>query len=275
MKNPFPLCGAASPPSAIVAPSSLPALDVAQHALVLRPGDLRPLEGRLLERVAEDGDRPHLVLEPVDKGVVDALLHEDARRRRADLALVRHDADVRPGGGELEVGVVEDEQGGLAARLERDVLHGRRRHAHDLLARRGAAREGDLVDVRVLHQRGAGLAPAPVDDVDHARREAGLLDQPGDVEHGQRRLLRQLEHDGVAAGQRGAQLPGRHAERVVPRDDLAAHADGLLDGVGHLVRPGVDDLAEVLVRPAGIVAQDIDKFGYVLAPRDRIRLAVV
>ena len=38
---------------------------------------------------------------------------------------------------------------------------------------RGRAREGDLVHARVVDERGAGLAVAG-DDVQHARRDAGL-----------------------------------------------------------------------------------------------------
>ena len=47
----------------------------------------------------------------------------------------------------------------------------------------------------------------------------------------QRRLRIGLEHDRAAGRERGRELPGRHQERVVPRDDLRAHADRLLERV--------------------------------------------
>ena len=46
------------------------------------------------------------------------------------------------------------------------------------------------------------------------------------------RLLGRLEHDAVAGGQRRRQLPGRHQQREVPRDDLADDAERLVEVVG-------------------------------------------
>ena len=93
----------------------------------------------------------------------------------------------------------------------------------------GRAGERDLVDVRVLDQRAAGLAGAG-DDVDHARRQVGLLADLGEQQRGQRRGLGRLEHDRVAGGQRRRDLPGQHEQREVPRDDLAGHAQRLRVG---------------------------------------------
>src|SRR5205814_7760632 len=45
------------------------------------------------------------------------------------------------------------------------------------------------------------------DDVDHARRQVGLLADLGEQQRGQRRRLRRLQHHGVAAGQRRGDLP--------------------------------------------------------------------
>ena len=43
----------------------------------------------------------------------------------------------------------------------------------------------------------------------------------------ERRQLGRLEDERVAGGQRGPELPGRHVERVVPRGDAGAHAEGV------------------------------------------------
>ena len=92
-----------------------------------------------LERLAEE----------FDELVVAGVLHEHARRRRADLPCVAHDAAVRPFGGLLEVCVREDEERALPACLERDVLEIRGRGFHDAFCGRGAACEGYLVDAEV------------------------------------------------------------------------------------------------------------------------------
>ena len=88
------------------------------------------------------------------------------------------------------------------------------------------AGEGDLVDVGVGDQRLPGRAGAG-DDVDDAGRQVGLLADLGEEQRGQRRGLGRLEHDGVAAGQRGGDLPGQHQQREVPGDDLAGDAQRL------------------------------------------------
>ena len=137
----------------------------------------------------------------------------------------------------LEVGVGEDDVRRLAAELERDLLQVARRGLHDQLADLGRAGERDLST--------SGCAPAPRprlavagDDVDHARREARFLHQLAEPQRRQRRLLGRLEHDRAAGRQRRAELPRRHQQREVPRDDLADHADRLAQRVGEERRPG-------------------------------------
>ena len=118
--------------------------------------------------------------------------------------------------------------------------------AGDHLADLGRPGERDLVDVRVLDQRAAGVAGAG-DDVDDAGRQVGLLADLGEQQRGQRRRLGRLEHDGVAAGERRRDLPGQHQQREVPRDDLAGDAERL----------GVRPEARVveLVGPARVVEE--------------------
>ena len=106
--------------------------------------------------------------------------------------------------------------------------------------------------------------------VDHARRQVGLLADLGQQQRGQRRGLGRLEHAGVAGRQRRRQLPGRHQQREVPRDDLPGHAQ----------RPRIGPEARVvqLVRPARVVEEvrgrerDVDVAGLLdrLAVVDRL-----
>ena len=138
----------------------------------------------------------------------------------------------------------------------------------DLLADLGRAGERDLVDVRVPDERLAGLAGAG-DDVDDARRQVGLLADLREQQRGQRRGLGRLEHDGVAARQRGRDLPGQHQQREVPRDHLAGDARAAC-----VPKPGVLEL----VGPAGVVEEvrghqrDVDVAGLLdrLAVVDRL-----
>ena len=81
-----------------------------------------------------------------------------------------------------------------------------------------------MATLRVAHERVAGGLALAGDHVEHAGREdvGGQLGQP---QRGQRGELARLEDEGVAGGERGPELPGRHVERVVPRRDADAHAE--------------------------------------------------
>ncbi len=111
----------------------------------------------------------------------------------------------------------------------------------------------------------AGRLAQAVDDVDDARREAGLEGQLADAQGGQRRLLGGLHDDGVAAGQGRAPLPGEHQQREVPGDDLADDADRLAQRVGEEAAADGDGAALDLVGPAGVVAERVDDALHVAA----------
>jgi len=121
--------------------------------------------------------------------------------------------------------------------------------------------------------RAGGLAESG-DDVDHTRREAGLLDKLGEDEGRERCLLSGLQDDGVTRGQSRANLPGEHQQREVPGDDLAADTDGLRTGVMEHVGVDVDGLALDLVSPAAVVA-DAANDGSDITAGHSDRLAVV
>ena len=70
--------------------------------------------------------------------------------------------------------------------------------------------------------------PVPGDEVEHAGRQADVVDDLGEDEGVERGDLRRLEHHGAAGGQRGRDLGGDLVERVVPRRDGADDADRLL-----------------------------------------------
>ncbi len=81
------------------------------------------------------------------------------------------------------------------------------------------------------HEVRADRRPVGGDDVDRAGREADLGCQLGQTESRQRRLRIGLEDDGAARRERRRELPRRHQQRVVPRDDLRGDADRLLQRV--------------------------------------------
>ena len=192
-------------------------------AVELELGNLRALEGVRSERVANDV-LGRALLELLHELVVNALLHVDTRAGAAALAVVEEDTKVDPGDGVVDVGVLEDDVGGLATELESDLLEvGGGSSLEDLATDDGGASEGDLVDVHVGGEGSTGDLTETRDDVDDTGREASLLDELGGNEATKRSLLSSFQDDSVTASNGRANLPCPHEKGEVPGDDLSAN----------------------------------------------------
>ena len=213
---------------AIVRPPELePLLGPLAHqpldALELGGSDDRADVGRLVQGIADPElrhPRPQLRV----KCVRDALGRQQARPSAADLPLVEPDRVDDALDRAVDIGVLEHDEGRLAAELERQLLACSRGRLADGAADLGRAGEGDLVDALLGDERRPGRAVSG-DDVDDARRQPRLDADFGEGERGQRRIFGGLQNDRVARGERGGDLPGEHEKREVPRDDLPADAD--------------------------------------------------
>ncbi|OIQ68680.1 hypothetical protein GALL_497260 [mine drainage metagenome] len=79
----------------------------------------------------------------------------------------------------------------------------------------------------MLAHRGADLGAEAIDQVEHALRHAGFMQDFGEDQCRRRREFRGLEDHGAAGGERGRDLAGDLVQRPVPRRDHADDADGL------------------------------------------------
>lgn len=136
--------------------------------------------------------------------------------------------------GDFEVCILEHDDRGVTTELEREFLQSGGGLFHEDLAHGGGAREGDLLHPWGLAQleaesRGVGVGEH---DVEHARREAGQLDQVGQSQRRQRGLGVRLDNHGAAGSEGSAGLSGDHCAGEVPGTDDAADTDGLPDGEG-------------------------------------------
>src|SRR5690606_20289354 len=104
---------------------------------------------------------------------MDAFLHEEAGTGAADLTLVEPYGIDHAFYGRVEIGVVEDDEGRLAAELQRQALAGTGGRLADAAADFRRAGEGDLGDARMLDDLLAGR-PVAGDDVDDTFRQTGL-----------------------------------------------------------------------------------------------------
>ena len=138
----------------------------------------------------------------------------------------------------------------------------------------GGAGERDHRDVGVRDQVLTGDRPAPGDDVDDARRDAGVVGGLGEHHRGQRRHLSRLEHDRVSGGDRRQDLPRRHLQRVVPRSDRADDADRLApDDRGVVAAVLAGGPALEVAGGAGEEGGVVDRAGHVELGRQPDRLA--
>lgn len=243
--------------------SILTVLDILHDAVELELGDLGTLEGVGGEGVTE------LVLggtlaEARDKLVVNALLDQQPRTGAAALAVVEEDTEVGPRDGVVNIGIFEDNVGGLATQLEGNLLEvALGSGLEDGTADGGGTGEGDLVNVHVAGDGSTSDTTETGDNVDHTRGEASLLDELAGVQTGKRGLLSGLEDDGVTGGDGGGDLPSPHEEGEVPGDNLTADTNGLVAGVGEGLGVGVNGLTVDLVGPAGVVTDAAQGVGQV------------
>ena len=150
----------------------------------------------------------------------------------------------------VEVGIVQQDVGRLAAQFLVDALDRVGRGLRDEDAGAGRAREGHHVDVRMACDGLADSRAVAVDEVEDAGRHAGLVEDLREDESGERRDFAGLEHHGAAGRQSGADLAADLVQGPVPGRDQADDADGLAGDQGR-----VDRLIEL------IGLQDLDGAG--------------
>lgn len=196
--------------------------------------DQRPEVGARGEGIA-DPDARHEGGGLLDERVVEGPLHVRARGGRAVLPGV----DERTGDGSVdggvEIRVVEDHEGCLAAQLQVEALDGGGRDLGNALADGGGPREGRHGHVRVTDEMLAGDLPRAGDDVDDTVWDAGLGGGLREHQRGERGQLGGLQDDRVARGDRREDLPGGHLEGIVPGRDGADDADGFTAYVRRVV----------------------------------------
>jgi hypothetical protein len=128
-------------------------LDLGQAGAV----DQRALRHALLQPVA-DLEPGHGGGEFLRKGLAHAFLHQEAVGADAGLAGVAILGGHGPGHRGIEVGVVEDDEGRIAAEFQRHLLDGRRALGHQQPADFGRAGEGQLQHLRIRGQFAADRA---------------------------------------------------------------------------------------------------------------------
>ena len=98
-----------------------------------------------------------------------------------------------------------------------------------MLTRRGSARETDLAHSRISNQILSDNASRTGYDIQHARRQAGLIEYVDHFDVRKRRRTCGLHHDGVSCNQRRTNLVAEKRDRKIPGHDRSAYTDRFLD----------------------------------------------
>ncbi len=118
-------------------------------------------------------------------------------------------------------------------------------------------------------------SPRPATTFTTPGGKAGFVEQLTESQQRARRLLRRLQHDGVARGERGAELGDGDRERRVPRDDETDDSDRLADREVEAGRPDLHRVAADLVGGTGEVEEHLGARGQVEERRLHDDAAVV
>src|SRR5579864_359868 len=136
----------------------------------------------------------------------------------------------------VEIRIFENDVRRLAAELERYLLEIPSCSMHDQFAYFGRTGKGDLVDIGMCCQSRSGSFAVARNNIDDSVWEARFRDQFAETQSREWRLLSWLKDYRASRCECGAEFPGCHQEREIPRNNLSNNADWLTQGIGEILR---------------------------------------
>ena len=174
--------------------------------------------------------------DPPDEIVVDAVLDQQAAGRGTSLAVEAIDHEYGGIQRALQIRVVENHNGILAAEFEMQTLQGSRPLSHDQAAGARFTDKRHGLDGLVFGQGDAGPLADAVDSAENTRGQAGFVARLGQQRGRQGAPFSGLVHNRTTRRQRRRDLPGRQHEGRVPGRDGAHRPDGLAHRIVHVLR---------------------------------------
>ena len=192
----------------------------------------RPHLGICVKPVA-DPDRLGAGREAFGERVGEPLLHEKARRRHADLPGIAELVGHHQVHGEVEIGILGDDDRRMPAELHGRALHMRAGERCKLLADRSRSGEANLADDRMRDEVFRDLSRNTIDEIDDAGRDAGVGKGLDEGCRRSRRFLRRLDDDRAAGGERCREFAHHLVDRKIPWREGGDRSDWLLQGNLH------------------------------------------
>ena len=193
------------------------------------------------------------------KGVGNAVVHQKAGGRDADLARVAELGRTGRLQGQRDVGVFGQDDRGVAAQFHGHALHVLARQGGQLLAHGGGAGEGDLADQRVRDQVVRDLGGRAVDQTDDARRHACIVEGADQLSGCSRRFFGRFDDDGAACGQGGRHLAHRLVDGEVPGCEGGHRPHRLLEHL--LLHVDVAWRHDAAIHAAALFGEPLDDVG--------------
>ncbi len=155
------------------------------------------------------------------------LCHIDSIDTDADLAHIGEGALAAGGSGSFQICILADDEGRLAAQLQRDPLDMGCGVSHYPASGICLSGECNLAGDRVFHELRSDLASRAMHCVRRACWQARVTDRTHELRGCERSLARRFGHECAACCQSRADLPGQKIHREVPGRDERGDAYGL------------------------------------------------
>src|SRR5215813_883753 len=174
--------------------------------------------------------------QPVGKLAVQAFLNDNAAGRRAALSRGAKSPPEHAVNGQVEVGILQNNDGVLAAHLQRARLKAARRCLTNHASNFAGAGKGNGPNVGAFYDRRSRFRSEACYHIHNAFGQPGIHQGLDQVKSGEWRVFSRLDNTGIAANQSGKQLPGRNGHGEVPWADHPADPMWCADGHGKFVR---------------------------------------
>ena len=175
-----------------------------------------------------------------NEAVGNRLVKDDPLGRHADLTLVHKGAECGGLHRLVDVGIVQNDQRRLAAKLQQAALQVARRLLSDLATDTRRAGEIDPPHGGMLDQRmndPLGLGRCVKNDIQNTGGKPRLLQDLADEAMGARAEFRTFQQNRIPAGQRHGNRPNTQDDRCIPRRDAETNAHRLPIGQRERSRP--------------------------------------
>ncbi len=182
----------------------------------------------LVETVA-DLHLGRLLAEALEKLLVDGALYVDAVCCNAGLAVVSELGNQGAVDRLLDIGIFEDDDRRMPAELEGELRDGPCGLLEELLSHFGGAGEGDLAEIRVVHELTDDLARRAGNELEDALWNTDLVETLRECHVTERGLRCRAEDHGAARGEGGGDLADGQDQREVPRRDTRYGTHRLLE----------------------------------------------